>query len=349
MSEIARGAPLPLRRSALLLLRSCSIRFAAYYWVGYAVGMAAVERLTPATALLGVPMWLACCLGTESVNRLADREADVLNRPERTALCEEFGWRRLAVVAWLSWACFLLMGLVLFLTGPTTALPVMLLVDVALAVGYSIGPALKRHPVLAPLMLITPLVNPMLTGWATEADPDTLWSPVLPAAAVLAAFTLGLSGIKDITDVEGDRRLGYSSLWLSLMRLWRGTAVYVLTGAPFALLTVFALTGALPMTALTLLPAVVVSVLVVSVAGRAVRTADREAAREVMHQYTFYFLLLVLLVAVPGAPTVWAVAAAVCHWLAASRTLHWSDGLTPERMRRWTALVAPSHRSKEFS
>jgi 4-hydroxybenzoate polyprenyltransferase len=345
-TEHAAGSGARVRTVALV--RCCSIRFTAYYWVGWAAGLAAVGRLDTASALLGVPLWIAYCLGTESINRIADREADVVNRPERTRLCAQAGWRTLLVVAWASWSCFAAIGGGLLWAQPSPALALVLVVDAGVAVGYSIGPQFKRHRVLAPVVLTAPLITPLFTGWAVDPDFGDLRSPVLPAAAVLAAFSLGLSGIKDITDVAGDRRIGYSSLWIALIRLRRGAAVYGLLGAPFLLLTAFVATGALPAVAAAMLPALVLSVLVVTAASRAVDGPDREAAREVMHQYTFYFLALVLLTAVPSTATGVGVSVAVGYWLAASATLHWSGGLTADRLRRWTALfIAPSH--KEFS
>ncbi|MEV2214935.1 UbiA family prenyltransferase [Streptomyces sp. NPDC050997] len=336
-------------RALLLLLRSCSVRFTAYYWVGFAVGLAACGRLGVGLALLGVPMWLAYCLGTESVNRIADRAADEVNRPERTRLCEEFGWSRLTAVAVLSWGVFVLIGAALTWWHPGLGLPALLLVDIGVAIGYSIGPAFKRHRVLSLLALTAPLITPLLTGWAVYGGRDVLLSPVLPAVSVLAAFSLGLSGIKDITDVEGDRRLGYSSLWLALARIGRGAAVYAFIGAPFLLLALYVALGHLPASALASLPLVVVSVLVVAAASRAHAAPDREAAREVMHQYTFYFLALCLLACAPTRATAVAVTAGVAYWLVASKALHWSGGLTLTQLRRWVRLLIPASTVKEHS
>lgn len=336
-------------RAVLVLLRSCSIRFTAYYWLGYAVGLSVNSRLDLGWALLGVPLWGAYCVGTESVNRLADREADAINRPERTRLCEEFGWSRLTTVAVSSWVIFTLIGAALVWTHPGYALPAILLVDIGVAIGYSIGPAFKRHRVLSLLALTAPLVTPLLTGWAIHGTKDTLLSPVLPAVAVLAAFSLGLSGIKDITDVEGDKELDYSSLWLALIKLKRGAAVYTLIGAPFILLALFVVAGVLPPVALTVIPLAVLSALVVVAASRAEDPADRSAAREVMHQYTFYFLAFSLLVCVPERATAVAVAVSIAYWLVASKALHWSGGLTRSHVRRWTLLFSPSSTVKEPS
>lgn len=344
-----RTRPPTAGRAVLLLLRSCSVRFTAYYWVGFAAGLAATGHLGPGTALLGVPMWLAYCVGTESVNRIADRAADEVNRPERTRLCEEFGWSRLTAVAVLSWTVFVLIGAALTWRHPGLALPALLLVDIGVAIGYSIGPAFKRHRVLALLALTAPLITPLLTGWAVYGGHDILLSPVLPAVSVLAAFSLGLSGIKDITDVEGDRRLGYSSLWLSVARIGRGAAVYAFIGAPFLLLALYAALHVLPLRALLLLPLVVVSALVVTAASRAAAPADREAAREVMHQYTFYFLALCLTACAPTRAAVAAAAAGIAYWLVASKALHWSGGLTLAHLRRWARLFAPAPTVKEHS
>ncbi|MEK8142776.1 hypothetical protein NKH18_12740 [Streptomyces sp. M10(2022)] len=120
-------------------------------------------------------MWLALCVGTESVNRIADREADVVNQPGRTRLCEEFGWGRLTRVAVASWVLFAVCGAALLWTSPSVVLAVLLLADMAIAICYSVGPAFKRHRVLALVALITPLVMPVLTGWAVGATPVSCW------------------------------------------------------------------------------------------------------------------------------------------------------------------------------
>ncbi|MET9496580.1 UbiA family prenyltransferase [Streptomyces sp. NPDC006552] len=326
-------------RSVLLVARSCSIRFTAYYWLGWAVGLAVNDRLDVAWALLGVPLWLAYCVGTEAVNRLADRAEDTVNRPERTALCAELGWGRLTAVAVASWTVFVAIGAALTWSHPGFALPAVLLVDIGVALGYSIGPAFKRHRVLALFALTAPVTTPLVTGWAVHGTADTLLSPVLPAVAVQAAFSLGLAGMKDITDVAGDKAIGYSSLWLSLLRLWRPAAVYGLIGAPFLLLAGGVAAGALPVVALAALPLAVVSVLVVKAASRAATPADREAAREVMHQYTFGFLALALVACVPAPPALAAAVAAAAYWTLASKALHWSGGLSRLQFSRWTALL----------
>ncbi|GHE12679.1 UbiA family prenyltransferase [Streptomyces alanosinicus] len=333
----------PARPSAgrflLLLARSCSIRFTAYYWVGWAVGLAANDRLDVAWALLGVPLWLAYCVGTEAVNRIADRTEDAVNRPERTALCEELGWGRLTSAAVVSWLVFVAIGAALTWTHPGFALPAILLVDIGVALGYSIGPAFKRRRVLALLALTAPVTTPLVTGWAVHGTVDTLLTPVLPAVAVQAAFSLGLSGIKDITDVAGDQEIGYSSLWLALVRLWRPAAVYALVGAPFLLVAGCVAGGALPLVALSVLPLVVVSRLVITAASRAAAPADREAAREVMHQYTFAFLALALAACVATPAALAAALVAAGYWAAASKALHWSGGLSLAQLGRWKDLL----------
>ncbi|WP_404955474.1 UbiA family prenyltransferase [Streptomyces sp. 147326] len=325
-------------RAVLLLLRSCSIRFATYYWVGFVAGLSANGRLDLKWALLGVPMWLSYGIAAEAVNRLADREVDVINRPERTALCEEFGWARLTRVCVGAWVLFFLIAAALVWEHPSVSLTVLLLLNTGIAIGYSIGPAFKRHRVLSLLSLTAPMATPLLTGWAIHGNNDTLLSPVVPIAVVLAVFSLGLSGIKDITDVEGDRELNYNSLWLGMVRLRRGAAVYMLIGAPFLLVALFAALGKLPVISLALFPLVVLSALVVSAASRAEVPADRETAREVMHNYTFYFLALGLLVAVPEPAMVVAFAVSIGIWLLASKFLHWSGGLSFAQLVRWGAL-----------
>ncbi len=323
----------------LLLARSCSCRFTAYYWVSFAAGLAATHQLTVRWALVGVPLWLAYCLGTEAVNRLADRETDVINRPERTAMCAAFGWSRLARVAVVAWIGFVVIGAAIVYARPSVALTVLLAVDMFVAIGYSVGPTFKRRRVPALLALTTPLISPMITGWAITGTVHDLVRPVLPAAVVLALFSVGLSGIKDITDVEGDRMLNYSSLWLHLIKIRRGVAVYAAVGLPFVTLVVFCVTGLLPITSLVITPLVVVSTVVVTAAAKAGDAADRDTAREVMHVYTYFFLAVFVLSAIVTPAMVLAVTAASVYWVVASRALHWSGGLNRLKIRRWRELL----------
>ncbi|QKW07490.1 UbiA family prenyltransferase [Streptomyces sp. NA04227] len=337
--DAARRRP-GLGRSALFLARSCSVRFAAYYWCGFMVGFAINDSLSLGWALGAIPLWLAYCIGTESVNRIADREADLVNRPERTHLVQEFGWGRMKAACVIAWLVFAAGGAVMLWQEPSPVLAAVLVLDVFIAICYSIGPAFKRRRVLSVIALITPLIMPMVTGWAVHGDLDSLLSPTLPAAAVLAAFSVGLSGIKDITDVEGDEKLDYSSLWIALMGSRSGARVYALVGAPFVVLTAFTSFGQLPWQALLVFPLVAVSTLVVVAAAKADEPEDRGAAREVMHQYTFYFLVLFLAAAVPGTATALVAVIGIGYWLFASRLLHWSGGLTLRHLRLWWGLFS---------
>lgn len=326
----------------LLLARCCSCRFTAYYWISFVSGLAVAHQLTVWWAVASVPLWLAFCLGTEAVNRLADREADVINQPERTAMCAAFGWSRLGWVAALSWVAFGVIGAAMLYARPSVMLAVLLVVDAFIAVGYSVGPTFKRRRVLALLALTTALILPMITGWALTGEVNQLVRPVLPAAGVLLLFSISLSGIKDITDVEGDRLLNYSSLWLQLIKIRRGVVVYAAIGLPFAFVGACSTLGLLPLTSLAVTPLVVVSALVVTAAARATSAVDREMTREVMHAYTFFFMVLFLLSTIPTQAMIVAAAAASAYWVVASRALHWSGGLDRAKIRRVREMLMSS-------
>lgn len=329
-------------RLVLLFLRCCSCRFTVYYWVGYMAGLEQTGRASIAWSAAGLALWLAWCLGIEIVNRVADREADLVDRPERTAMCEEIGFARLRVLGIAAWACFLGIGGVMLAVAHSAPLAVMLAFDVFLGVNYSVGLTFKRRRVLSVAALSLSLVSPMVTGWSVSGQPAGLLRSVLPAAAVLAAFSIGLSGIKDITDVVGDRLIGYSSLWLALVRTKRGIAVYAALGIPFLFIVAWVGAGFLRWTTLLTLPLAAASVAVVAAASRATSPAERAVAREVMHTYTFVFACAFLLSFQPGPVMAISAAAGLAAWALASRTLHWSGGLDTSGLHTWWHLLVPA-------
>ncbi|WP_020673055.1 UbiA family prenyltransferase [Amycolatopsis nigrescens] len=330
-----RGGPAKLA----FLLRCCSCRFTAYYWMGFCAGLAMAGQLTVGWALLALPWWFAYSTGTEALNRVADREEDAINRPERTWMCEQVGWANLRWVAIGSWVVFALIGVGVLWRYPSFALAGTAIVSSMIAIGYSVGPTFKRHRLLALLALTTPMITPLCMGWAVGGSLPVLLGIVLPAGCALVLFSLGLGGIKDITDIEGDRAVNYSSLWLSLLTSRRGLAIYAAICLPACVTVLGVLFADLPPSSLGVLPFVFVSALVVTAASRAKTTEERGVAREVMHLYTQCYLALYLLLAVPSAGMAVVTGAGIACWLVTSRWLHWSGGMDAARWRRWASLL----------
>ncbi|SDW54395.1 4-hydroxybenzoate polyprenyltransferase [Amycolatopsis xylanica] len=332
-------------RAVRNLLQIGSIRFTAYYWVTFLLGLGVVGKLSVRAAVLAFPFWALYCLCTELVNRIADRREDEVNRPERTALCLALGWRRVGVLAIVLWSALILADIAWLISEPGTPLLFMLVYAAVISLSYSWGLRLKQRPILGQLTLTMPLVMPYLTGIALAGDWRLMAAPGLPGAAILMVLALGLVGIKDITDVEGDRLIGYRSLWVRLAeanRRWMGWSAT----APLLPLTVLAAVGWMPLRTLTLWLLVPLSWATIAVAARAVGTSVTYAAREVMHCH------LALCLAAALAITVFTPLALVCaalgllFWLAASRFAHWGPSLSRNDVAEWLRLLGDLRKSK---
>lgn len=328
-------------RKTRATLQCGSCRFFAYYFVSFALPLMA-QKGSGLLLASGAVYWWCHSLGTELVNRLADREVDVVNRPERTALCEQVGWDRLRAVAVGAWAVVAVIDVAWFVHTPTLALGGMLVAAVLAAVGYSYGPRVKQHAYLSLLELTFTFGGPFLMGWALAGGRD------LPGIVVdvltgpfgvllfLFLFIVTLSGLKDLTDVEGDRLIGYVGVWVRLVRRSAVAAGLCLLLVPFAVLPLLVATGQLPVRFLALLAFIPVSLAF----GVAVQRGDAHevaaAARELAYHYWLTVLGVTLLLFHPTRAAAAVVVATGAYWIVASRYLHWSVG-----PRRWhVAAVA---------
>lgn len=168
---------------------------------------------------LWIAYWGLFNIGVEWLNRLVDLPADRVNQPERTRMALAFGVRGLRYSAVGTWLIVVGISVAIVLTlNPADRLigAVALTVNMALGVGYSAGRFVKRRPKVSLLMLSVPLAMPWISGLIAGADSlDTkgLYCSVA-IIALLGTSSLAITGVKDLTDVVGDRLIGYRSAWL---------------------------------------------------------------------------------------------------------------------------------------
>jgi 4-hydroxybenzoate polyprenyltransferase len=327
-----------VRASLSVFLRAASCRFAAFYFIPFFAGLTQRGRATILFGLFGAAYWLVQSLAIEVTNRLADRTEDAINRPERTALCELVGWDNLVRAQRWLWGALLALDAAWLLVDGNAALAVLLGAGACMGLVYSVGPRLARRRWFAFITISTLFGGSFLIGWATGGASDAhAWHQLatdVAFATAIGVFIVAFAGIKDLTDRDGDVRIGYESLFVALVRRRSGVALLALALAPCALIVVLALAGALPQRLLLLAGWAPCSLLIARAVRGARSTEDQMAVRELFYLYWLAFTSCAVLLFVPDAGLAIAVAGACLYWALATRWLHWAPALTHKDVRR---------------
>lgn len=327
----------------LALMRCGSCRFAAFYFISFYVALLDTGHGGWMWALFGAVFWLLHSLGTELTNRLSDRVEDRVNRPERTALCDQAGFHLIKDLCVLIWTTLILVDLVWLWLNPNLNLAVLLPLGIFAGINYSYGVRFKRKKYLSLFALTFPFGGPFLIGWSAynplpesaQVMRELLYSGG-PVVVVLGVFIASLAGVKDITDVEGDEKIGYRSLWVSLVRRHATYLIVAMVCVPFLLLGLMLLLQVLPARFSALLLFLPFSLSLAHCVRRAKDGDQQQAVREILYHYWFAFLSSALLLYVPTAAAAWAVLGTSAYWVITSQYLHWSTGL---RLWKVQALV----------
>lgn len=328
------------------LLRCGSCRFAVLYFLPAYAAMTRDGLSGWAWVLAAAVYWWLLSLGTELTNRLGDRTEDEVNRPERTALCHVVGFATLAWVAVLAWIAVFVGDILWVAVVPSLGLAVLLFCAGFFGIAYTYGPRLKRSRYLSLAVLTFPFCGTFLVGWALggpEASTDRthdLLSSVLPFCVFLGLTIGSLAGIKDVTDIEGDARVGYESAWVRLVRSNPAGVVGALLAIPSVVLLVAVAAGLLPPSMAWLVLAFPCSWFVAMIGKGAVTPQAAGAARELAYTYWLAFLSAALLVYAPSRDLAVAVVVGVAYWFVTSRWLHWSTGLSLQKTRVLAATAS---------
>lgn len=329
------------------LLRATSVRFTALYFLPYFTALTAAGQARWEWLALGVVYWFAHGLGTESLNRLADRTEDEVNRPERTELCRRAGFRTIRRAALSAWLTVLVLDAVLLVLHPDWWLALFLLLAGVSGVNYSYGLRLSRNRYLAPLLLTFHFGGTFVIGWVLAQGHwdmgvlrEFLGYP-LPFFVVGMVTLLALGGAKDLTDLAGDARIGYHSAWIDLVRRYGPWLAGGMVGTTYLLVTVFVLGGQFPARFLLWLLLVPVGAALARCLWRASSAEQRLATREFFYQYWMVSLAVASLLYAPGWPTFAGVVATLAFWWLATQRMHWSSGVRRSTLRAVRSLVLP--------
>ncbi|MFF2654982.1 UbiA family prenyltransferase [Streptomyces sp. NPDC058045] len=327
------------------LLRATSVRFAALYFLPYYTALVAEGRARWEWVALGAVYWCAHGLGTESLNRLADRAEDEINRPERTALCHRAGFPLLRRAAVAAWGVVLLLDAVLLVLHPDPWLALFLFLAGFSGVNYSYGLRLCRNRYLAPLLLTFHFGGTFVIGtvlaqerWNTDVLRHFAGYG-LPFFVVGMVTLLALGGAKDLTDVAGDTSIGYRSAWIDLLRRYGAWIAGAMVGSTYLLVTVFVLVGAFPARFLLWLLMIPVAVALGRCVWRAHTPEERFATREFFYQYWVLSLIVGALLYAPHWATLTGIAAGAAFWALTTQCLHWSAGISAATVRTVAELA----------
>lgn len=329
----------PISRQFVALMRCGSCRFAAFYFLSFQTALVDAGITALGWAIFGFFFWFAHSLGVELVNRYSDRREDRVNRPERTALCEQIGFpviRKLAICIWgglaavyCAWLC----------VEPNRTLGILLWAGLFAGLCYSVLIRFKTKRFLSLLTLTFPFGGPFLIGWAAahlwQAQSlllHDLFFRLGPFLLPVGLFIVAHAGTKDLTDIAGDEEIGYSSLWVGMIRRNRVALIVSMVSSSFIATAVFVLVGALPprfSLQLFLWPA---SVVLAFASVRSCTSAQRAAVRETLYHYWFGFICVNCLLLVPGFEMLSRIIFASIYWVAASQCLHWNNGLEREQL-----------------
>jgi 4-hydroxybenzoate polyprenyltransferase len=334
------------------LLRCGSCRFTAFYFLSFYIALLDSGHGSWRWVLFGAFFWSLNSLGTELTNRLSDRIEDRINRPERTALCDQIGFSQIKKLCVLIWSTLFAVDLIWIWLRPNLNLAILLLLGLLAGVNYSYGLRFKNKKYLSLFALTFPFGGPFLIGWSAynplPAASDTFLELIHrggPVVLVLGFFIASLAGVKDITDVPGDEQVGYQSLWVSLVRNHSTALIFLVVATPFMILSFLLLTEMLPLRFAVLLLVFPLSWSLALCVRLARTSAQQQALREILYHYWFCFLCLALFLYVPTVAAAATILGVAAYWIVTSQYLHWSNGLRLWKVQTISILLR-QHRQR---
>lgn len=309
-------------------LQCTSCRYTSYYFLAFCCGLG--SHLQISWIAFGIVYWFVHSSTTEALNRVADRAIDVVNRPERTALCEQIGYGRMRVIAYSGYVLLILLGGVWIAWVPTVLVILLLLLSDFIVYNYSLGLRLSRRRYGSVVVLAFPFVGPFAGGWAMahRVLNATAWHefvghslPVLITGGLMLA---SLSWVKDVTDMIGDRLIGFRSGWVALVRGKVAVIGAIIASVPFGVLAILVALGGLPLRYLVMLGFLPVAILLANGTRLAAASTEQMAVRELFYNYWMVALAVLAMLTIGAAAGVVVAVASFLYWRLATAFLHWT-------------------------
>lgn len=306
------------------IARISSVRFCAYYYLGFSIGYGNLS-FEPVIACLGIAYCVWFCVAVELLNRYTDRAEDRINQPERTRVCLEIGYGNICRMSIMCWLCVVTLGIILVCFRPAFSTAIVIIVTLLIGYSYSAGPEFNRHPVISLIVLTTALSFPPIAGRILapiEGRQD--WRLVILSAVLLTLASLSLAGIKDITDVAGDRLRGYRSLWLAIIASGKsGYLILTIVAIQVVLIVGVVAVKGMTIAGLICLAIPIIEITLVKSATQNLTQSEREMLRETMHTSTFIIAVICFSCLFPSKHTLIVSLVAASWWVVASKRLHW--------------------------
>jgi 4-hydroxybenzoate polyprenyltransferase len=339
-------------RTVTALLQCASCRFAVFYFLPFFGAFAEVRPVNVRWLVLGAVYWLLHSMGTETVNRLSDRVEDAVNRPERTALCEQVGFTRLRHISIGLWVSVAVLDVVFVVLRPNVLLAVLLTLAGLSSLNYSYGLRLARNRYAAPLLLTFHFGGTFMIGWviASQVLDASAWrnflSVALPFVVVSCGTLIALGGVKDLTDVVGDAEVDYHSLWVTVARKHGKWLIWALVSTTFVLTGAFVAIGLYPPRFLLSFALIPAAILLRHCLWHSSTALEELVTREIFYQYWMLYLAVAVTLYAPGVETFAAVIGSLAYWVVTSQYLHWSGGVQQEHLRTIVNLASPTGRAR---
>lgn len=330
----------------LAFLRCGACRYVAIYFLPFYVALLSTGHGGWGWITLGILYWSLLSFGTEFLNRLSDRTEDRINRPGRVALCGILGYARIRTLTRALWAALFALSLAWLIVLPNLILAILIVLGSLSAINYSVGVRFKTKRLLCQVILTFPFFGSFLLGWFAHnpalAEPR-MWRSFLaqpaPFVVVVGLFIVTLIGGKDITDHQGDEKVGYRSFFVWLIRDHDLLAVLAVLAVPFGVLLLYVSAGVLSARFLALLGFLPFSLLYAVAVTRARDDREQRAAKEYLYHYWVVFMAAALYLYWPRPETLLVIGATALYWILTSRYLHWTDSFRAWQLAALAAVV----------
>ncbi len=329
-----QSATFPTR--VVTLLQVGSIRFTAFYLAAFSTAIAATGHDPVPWLAIAVPLWMVKCLAIELTNRYADRIEDAVNRQERTLLCEQVGYDIIRRAAIGLNALVLAFYLAWFAEWRRPELFAVQLVSWLVMWNYSVGLRFKARRLGVLVALCGTFILPFLCGWMIYGEFKSVPLPIL----AMLVFVFSLSGIKDITDVEGDAKRGYRSFFVDVASRRSAARLLLLLGSPYLFIAGLVASGAAEPRFLALVVFAPISLLFASLVRGAREPHERTTVREWTYQFWYVFLMGILWLVQPTVHNALVLGGCTLFWVLATRKLHWAVGLRADQVEDVSRILS---------
>ena len=227
------------------------------------------------------------------LNKYTDQEEDRINSLDRIILGELIGYKnivKICIVTFTLYFFFIIWSS--FLINLTFAL--VLLIQIMIGIFYSWGPRLKANFITSLISFSFFLVIlPFTAGWVIS-KPLVSLSPIL---FIILAYFLAYGSIRNLPDIEGDRRAGIKTTLFPGIEMPLILSLVLL--APYLFIIILILAGILELKYLAIFMVLPLSAALIRAIHNARSVEEKKLIRTLEQFHRWIFLILLLLIYYP--------------------------------------------------